>query len=265
METKQICGLALGAVIAIGSLPGANAQTPPTAGGVSATNAATPAQYALGLLKRSCDRLSAARSFTFKTTSSVEVLSPVGQMINYYSTAEVAVQRPDKLAAKKSGDGPSFDVYYDGSTFGAVDAKLSLYSEMAAPPTLDALIPLVMEKTGIHFSYADVLLSDPYGATTKDLTYAYWVGKTTIDGVECEHLAFAGPGIEWQIWLGPAKDPLPRRLAVTYLAVERQPRFMVNFSDWNLKARLSASRFEFKKPAGAKPIEFRPLMTKPNN
>ena len=40
---------------------------------------------------------------------------------------------------------------------------------------------------------------------------------------------------------------------------------MVNFSDWDLKARLSASRFEFKKPAGAKPIEFRPLMTKPNN
>ena len=225
----------------------------------------TPAEYALGLLKRAADKLSAAKSFTFKTTSSVEVLSPVGQMINYYSTAEVAVQRPDKLGAKKSGDGPAFDICYDGKTFGAVDAKLGLYSEMAAPPTLDALIPLVMEKTGIHFPYADVLYSDVYGAVTNDLTYAYWVGKTTIDGMECDHLAFAGPGIEWQIWLGPAKDPLPRRLAVTYLAVERQPRFMVDFSDWNLKARLSARRFEFKKPAGAKPIEFRPLMTKTNN
>jgi hypothetical protein len=104
-----------------------------------------------------------------------------------------------------------------------------------------------------------------YEAVTKDLTHAYWVGKTTIDGVECDHLAFAGPGIEWQVWLGPAKDPLPRRLAATYLKVERQPRFLVNFSDWDLKARLSAKRFECKKPAGAKTIEFRPLMTKPNN
>ena len=49
-----------------------------------------------------------------------------------------------------------------------------------------------------------------------------------MDGIVCDHLAFAGPGIEWQIWLGPEKDPLPRRLAVTYLTLERQPRFLVN-------------------------------------
>ncbi len=224
----------------------------------------TPSEYALGLLKRATDKLAAAKSFTFKTTSSVEVPSPVGQTINYFSAAEVAVQRPDMLAVKKTGDGPSFDLYYDGKTFGAVDAKLKLYARMAAPPTLDALIPLVLEQTGIQFPYADVLYSDVYAAVTKDLTHAYWVGKTTVDGVGCDHLAFAGPGLEWQVWLGPEKNPLPRRLAVTYLAVERQPRFLVNFSDWNLKARLSAKRFEFQQPADAKPIEFRPLLTKPN-
>jgi hypothetical protein len=217
------------------------------------------------LLKRTTDKLSGATSFTFKTTSSVEVISPIGHLINYFTTADVAVQRPDKLAAKKTGDGPSFDLYYDGKTFGAIDAKLGLYAEMAAPPTLDALVPEVREKTGMQFPYADVLYSDVYGAVTKNLTHAYWVGRTTIDGVECDHLAFAAPGVEWQVWLGPDKDPLPRRLAVTYLALERQPRFLVNFSDWNLKARLPASRFEFKKPAGAKPIEFRPIMTKSNN
>jgi len=225
----------------------------------------TPAEYALGLLKRATDRLSAASNFTFKTTSSVEVPSPVGQMLNYFSSAEVAVRRPNMLMAKKTGDGPAFDLYYDGKTFGAVDAKLKLYAQMAAPPTLDALIPMVLEKTGIHFAYADVLYSDVYGAVAKDLTHAYWVGKTTVDGVVCDHLAFAAPGLEWQIWLGPEKAPLPRRLAVTYLKVERQPRFLVNFSDWNLKARLSDKRFEFKKPADAKPIEFRPLLTKTNN
>ena len=264
MKTKRICGLALGAAIALGSLPGAHAQTPPAAGGALVTNGPTPAEYALGLLKRASDKLSGATSFTFKTTTSVEVLSPVGQMINYYSSAEVAVHRPDKLVAKKTGDGPSFDIYYDGKTFGAVDSKLGLYAQMEAPPTLDALVPVVLERTGMQFPYADVLYSDVYGAVTKGLTHAYWVGKTTVEGVACDHLAFAGPGIEWQVWLGPETDPLPRRLAVTYLALERQPRFLVNFSDWNLKARLSDRSFEFKKPAGAKPIEFRPLMTKPN-
>jgi hypothetical protein len=258
---SRLCCYALGAAIALGSLPGAHAQTPPPAGAPAGTNAPTPAEYALGLLKRSADRLSTATNFTFKTTSSVEVISPVGHILNYFSAAEVAVHRPDKMMAKKTGDGPSFDLYYDGKNFGAVDPALNLYAEMAAPPTLDALVPAVEEKTGIQFPYADVLHSDVYGAVTKELTHAYWVGKTTVDGVVCDHLAFAGPGIEWQIWLGPEKDLLPRRLAVTYLEMERQPRFLVNFTDWNLKASLAASRFEFKKPAGAKPIEFRPLMT----
>jgi len=68
----------------------APAQSQPTADAAAGTNAPTHAQYALGLLKHAADKLSAAKSFTFKTTTSVEVLSPVGQMINYYSTAEVA-------------------------------------------------------------------------------------------------------------------------------------------------------------------------------
>jgi hypothetical protein len=119
-----------------------------------------------------------------------------------------------------------------------------------------------MEKTGMYFPFADLLYSDVYGTLTKDLTHAYWVDKSTVNGVVCDHLAFAGPGIEWQIWVGPEKDPLPRRLAVTYLGMERHPRFLVTFSDWNLKSDLSAKHFEFKKPSNARLIEFRPLMRK---
>jgi hypothetical protein len=49
------------------------------------------------------------------------------------------------------------------------------------------------------------------------------------------------------------------------LKMDRQPRFMVTFSDWDFKSNLPAKHFEFKKPAGAKQIEFRPLMANNNN
>src|SRR5262249_6584106 len=199
----------------------------------------------------------AAKTFTFKTYNMVEVPSPVGQLINYFFTSEVAVERPNKLASKRSGDGPAFDLYYDGKQFSSADAKLGLYAQMDAPATLDELIPLVLKKAGVYFPYADMLYSDVYGSLTKDLTLGYWVEKSVVDGVACDHLAFAGPGIEWQIWLGPEKDPLPRRLAVTYLAMERQPRFLVTFSDWHVNSTLPATQFELKKPDGAKQIEFR--------
>jgi len=219
----------------------------------------THAEYALGLLKRVADRLSGVTNFTFKTTTSLEVLSPAGQMINYFSDAEVAVHRPDKLAVKKSGDGPAHDVYYDGKTFAAVDVKKGVYAQMDAPPTIDALISVVEEKTGMHFPYADILVSDVYRAVSTGLTHAYWVGRTTVDGFECDHVALAGPAFEAQLWIGPDKDPLPRRMAITYMALERQPRFMVKFTAWNLKAKLPAHRFEFKKPADVQRIDFHPI------
>jgi hypothetical protein len=234
--------------------PAATSATPPT-----------PAQYARDLLKKSADRLSAAKSFTFKVVSSAESPSPGGPMITYFSAAEVAVQRPNKLIAKRTGDGPTFDLYYDGRIFSAMDTKLGLYAQMDAPPTLDALIAAVMEKIGLPLAYADFLYSDVFAALTNGLTYADTVGKAVVNGVPCVHLVFAGPGIEWQIWLGPEDDPLPRRLAVTYLDDERRPRFLVTFSDWDLNARLSADRFELKPPSGAQLIEFRPHPAQANN
>lgn len=256
MKTKTRCSLTLAITLAWSVLAGAApAQVEP-----AATDAAppSPAQYARDLLKKSADKLSAAKSFTVKVVSSAEHPSPGGPMITYFSTAEVAVQRPNKLRAKRTGDGSTFELYYNGKTFSGVDEKLGLYAQMDAPPTLDALIPAVMETTGIPFPYADFLYSDVFAALTDGLTYADAVGKVTVNGVPCVHLVFAGPDIEWQIWLGPEKNPLPRRLAVTYLDDERRPRFLVNFSDWDLKARLPASRFELKLPSRAKQIEFRP-------
>ncbi len=265
MKNKSYCILIIGAALAAGRLGLMAQESLAQAAPATNTNSPTPAQRALALLKPAADKLSEAKAFSFKTHSMVEVPSPVGQMINYFFDSEVAVERPNKLVSKKTGDGPAFDLYYDGKTFSGVDQKLGVYAQTDAPATLDALIPFVMEKTGIYFPCADMVYSDVYGNLTKDLTHAYWVDKSSVDGVLCDHLAFAGPGIEWQLWVGPEKDPLPRRLMVTLLSMERQPRFMVTFSDWKFKSGLPAKHFEFKKPPGANQIEFRPLTTNTNN
>lgn len=261
-RSRQLCGFALGLAVTLGVPAGACAQAQSSSTSSAAGTGPTHAERALGLLKPVAEKLSAAKALGFKIESMVEVPSPTGQMLNYFFNTEVEVERPNKLFAKKRGDGPGFDVYYDGKKFSGYDEKLGLYAQMDAPGTLDELIPVVTQKTGMYFPFADVLYSDVYGVVTKGLTHAYWVDKSIVDGVECDHLAFAGPGVEWQIWVGPEKDPLPRRLAVTYLSVERQPRFLITFSDWSIKSELSARHFEFKKPKDAKLIEFKPLMRK---
>lgn len=261
MKTRLYYTFVVGTAIAMGNMRvPAVRHNQPAITAVTDTQTANPVQRALALLKPAADKLSAAKAFTFRTQSMVEVASPAGQIINHFYTSEIAVQRPNKLASRKTGDGPAFDLHYDGQSFSAVDQKLGLYAQMDAPGTLDELIPFVMDKTGIALPAAELLFSDVFGRLTGDVTQACWVDKSVVEGVLCDHLAFAAPGVEWQIWVGPEDDALPRRLIVTMLNLNRQPRSMVTFSEWKFPSGLPDAQFEFKKPEGAKQIEFRPLM-----
>jgi hypothetical protein len=213
-------------------------------------------QRALDLLKRMSATLGAAKAFTYHSRSTVEVPATTGQLITLFATSDVALERPNKLRIHVTGEVPNFEFYYNGTNIAAFAPKNQVYSVASAPDTIDAMLKFVMDKTGIYFPSADVMYSDPYAMLTKDLTSAFVVGPTTVDGAPCEHLAFMGPGVNWEIWIGTGKSALPRRLVVTYTEVQNFPRFLVEFSDWNLKPTLAASRFVFQKPSNATQIEF---------
>jgi len=215
-------------------------------------------QRALDLLRRMSDRLAAAKAFTFRARSSIEVPATTGQLLDFFTTSDVAVGRPNRLHVSVTGDHPAFQFYYDGKTVTASDPGAHLYAVAEAPGTLDDMLEFVMNKGGLYFPFVDVLMGDPYAAMTKGITSAFVAGRTDIGGVMTEHLAFAGPGIEWQAWIEVEKA-LPRLLAVTYTDLDREPHFQVAFSDWNLAAKPSPASFAFKAPAEAKRIELRAI------
>lgn len=226
-----------------------------------APNAPRPVmqQQALDLLKRMSATLAGAKSFSYRSHSMAEEPAATGQFLTFFAHAEVAVERPNRLHANVGGDIPNFHVYYDGSKVSAFDPQKNLYAVASAPGTIDELLPFLTEKAGIQFPAADFLYSDPYAMMTKDVISAMVVGPSKVDGIPCEHLAFMGPGVNWEIWIDSGKQALPRRLALTYKEATNFPRFLVEFSDWNLNPKLAANAFAFKKPANAKQIEFAPL------
>ena len=204
---------------------------------------------ALDLLKRMSATLSAAKALTYRSRSTVEVPANTGQFVTLFATSDVALQRPNKLRVHVTGEVPNFDFYYNGTTITAFAPQKQVYSVANAPATIDAMLKFIVDKTGIQFPSADVMYSDPYAMLTKELTSAFVVGPATVDGVACEHLAFMGPGVHWEIWIDTGKSALPRRLVVTYTEIQNFPRFLVEFSDWNLQPKLAASRFVFNNPA----------------
>jgi hypothetical protein len=213
-------------------------------------------QKALDELKRMSATLGAAKALTVRTSSTVEVPAKTGQFITLFATSEIALERPNKLRARVSGEVPNFDFTYDGSTVAAFAPNNNVYSVTKAPSTIDAMLPFVEKETGIRFASADLLFSDPYTELTKGLTSAVVVGSDTVQGEPCEHLAFRAPGLNWEIWIESGASALPRRLVITYTNVTNFPRSLVEFSHWNLHPWLQESSFDFKKPAGAKETAF---------
>ena len=213
-------------------------------------------QQALDRLKQMSEQLASAKAFTYRSHSSEEVPAKTGQFLTFFADSKIALERPNKLHANVAGDVPNFHLYYDGSKVSAFDPEKNVYAVSSAPGTIDEVLPFMMKKTGIQFPAADILYRDPYTEMTRGLTHAIVVGPTKVNGVACEHFAFMGPGINWEMWIDSGKSALPRRLALTYKEAPNFPRYMVEFSDWNLKPKLGAGQFVFKKPGNAKQIEF---------
>lgn len=215
-------------------------------------------QRALDRLKAMSATLAGARAFSYHSRSVTEVPASTGQNLTVFTHADVAVQRPNKLRAEVSGDIPDFQIVYDGKTVSALDPEKNLYAVADAPGTIDEALTFLMEKSGIHFPSADVLYSNPYSVMAEGVSSAFIVGHSEVDGVACDHLALMGPGVNWEIWIDAGSTALPRRLAVTYKEVTNFPRFLLEFSDWNLHPTMARDAFLFHKPAKARRIDFAP-------
>ena len=213
-------------------------------------------KYALDRLKQMSDKLTSAKAFTYHSNSFVEMQAVTGQFLTFFTDVDVALQRPNKLRVDASGDMSNFQLYFDGAKVSAFDPEKNLHAVSDPLATIDEMLDFIMTKAQINFPSADFMYSDPYAVMTKNLTHAIVVGPSMVNGVPCEHFAYMEPGINWEIWIENGKNALPLRLAMTYKQVPNFPRFLVEFSDWNLTPKLGADTFLFKIPANAEKIEF---------
>ena len=105
---------------------------------------------------------------------------------------------------------------------------------------------------------ADIVYQDPYAGVIGSVDYGYVVGRASVDGVDCHHLAFAQETIDWQVWIQAGPKPLLRKLVITYKTEEGWPQYAARFSEWDLAPRISKHYFEFEPPAGADRVDFLP-------
>jgi hypothetical protein len=123
--TMSVQGLLLTVIVLALPALGAtqDAPAPPSAPAQEAPQRPAPVPImeprALDRLKRMSAALSAAKALTYRSRSTVEVPAPTGQFLTLFATSDVALQRPNKLRVHVTGEVPTFDFYYNGTTIAA--------------------------------------------------------------------------------------------------------------------------------------------------
>jgi hypothetical protein len=210
------------------------------------------------LLKASTSFLASQKQFSVDTRSTLEVVLPSGQKIQFDHAARQSVQRPNKLRAERRGDLVDQVFYYDGKSLTLHNPGEKYYATVAAPGTLEAMLDFARESLDIVAPAGDLVYKNAFEILMQDVTSGFVVGKGVVEGVRCDHLAFRAPHVDWQIWVQEGKQPLPRKLVITTRDVLNAPQFTVVVTKWNLAPKFTADTFSFKPAQAAKKVEFVP-------
>ena len=211
---------------------------------------------AAGILRRMTNYLGSLQQFSLDTESTLEVVLASGQKIQFDSAARVTVRRPNKLYAERSGDIISQSFYYDGKTLSLYNPAENYYATVRAPGTIEGMLDFARDALDVAAPAGDLLFEDAYARLTQEVISGFVVGKAVVGGVRCDHLAFSGPVVDWQIWIQDGDRPLPRRYVITTKDLAGWPQFTVVAGNWNLAPSVNDSRFNFVPPPGAQQVEF---------
>lgn len=228
----------------------------PLAPGLAAAQSAAVDPEAARLLKRMTDFVASQDRFSLETISTVEVVLDSGQKIQFTGGARTTVQRPNKLHSERIGDVLKQSFYYDGRTVTLVNPDDGYYATTAAPPTIDGMLDFAREALDVIAPAGDLITMDAYGRLMSDTRSGFVVGKSVVSGVRCDHLAFRGYGVDWQVWIEDGERPVPRKYVITTVDMDQAPQAEILVTNWNSSPDIGAGQFEYSPPAGMRQIDF---------
>jgi hypothetical protein len=217
--------------------------------------AAARADDSANILKSMSDYLASQKTLSASFDSDIEVITPDLQKIQFTSSGQMKLNRPDKLRVRRTGGYSDVDLVYDGKTISLYGNNAKAYVQADLPGTVDQMIDAIQARSGVGMPGTDLLLSNSYEELTANVIEGKHIGQGVVDGVECEHLAFRGPETDWQIWIETGARPLPHKYVITSKTVAGAPQYTLRIKDWKTDAIADADTFSFKPPAGATKVD----------
>lgn len=212
--------------------------------------------HALQILNRACELLSSAKNFSYHAEINFDSVLPSDVKLQFAAAMDVAIQRPDHLAISYDSDLGAKRVWYDGKTLTVLDPTHLTYATAAAPPSIDEMLEKAAQEKNISVPLEGFDFSHPCARIQGNLIHGTYVGVGDVEGTECDHLAFMQKSADWQIWIDRGKQPLPRKIVITYTLLPMAPQFSAVLSQWDFDRHFSPDFFQPQLPKKALHVNF---------
>jgi hypothetical protein len=214
------------------------------------------AQDATKVLKAMTDYVASQKTISATYDTDIEVITNDLQKIQFASSGQMLLSRPDKIRASRIGGYTDVELVFDGKTLSVLGKNLNAYAQTDTAGSIDQLVAGLRNEFGMAIPGADLLLSGAYDELMKDVLDAKHIGRGVIGGVECDHLAFRNNDVDWQLWVEVGTQPIPRKYVITSKAVTGMPQYTLRIKDWKTDLQVAADAFAFKPPTDAKKVDF---------
>lgn len=219
------------------------------------TASAVRADDSAMILKSMADYLGSQKALSASFESDIEIVTPELEKIQFASSGQLKLSRPDKLRVRRTGGYADVELVYDGKMISIYGNNAKSYAQADLPGTVDQMIDALRNRAGVGMPGADLLLSNAFDELTASVLDGKHIGVGVVDGVECEHLAFRDSDTDWQIWIETGPKPVPRKYVITSKTVAGAPQYTLRIRDWKTDAFADGDTFVFKAPADATKID----------
>jgi hypothetical protein len=191
--------------------------------------------------------------FTFD--SDIEVITPELEKIQFTTSGEALLKRPDKLRAHRVSGHADVALYFDGKTAMIYGKTIDGYTQFDAPGTVDQLIAGLRDGHGVAIPGGDLLMSNSYDSLIAGVLDAKRIGYGMVEGRRCEHLAFRNFDTDWQLWVEVGDSPVPRKMVITSKTMNAAPQYTVRIKSWKTGGMPPADAFVFAPPSTARRLD----------
>jgi hypothetical protein len=203
-------------------------------------------------LQKMVNYFQSADTLSFRALAVTEDVSSTLQKLQYDTSVEGVIQRPNKVYFKKSGHEQA-SLWFDGQIATILDRKANRYAKIEVNGDLSDLV-VKLDKLGIETPFAGLFDKNILKHVEEHVFKGDYYGAVSFDGIETAHLAFRQDAVDWQLWTD-ALSGAPKKVVITSKMLAAAPEHMLLFKDVQVNpANVSPETFQPAIPQDAQEI-----------